>query len=533
MDSTKEQLRDEEASVKANGEANARIEQVIDRALGEATNWQIVHERHVATLMAEAKILLAIDIDKEIAVFDQLDQWQQQQGEIVAKRHENERQITTLSQEIDRLCKDVARYEAETQATDSGEIMRLERQAQLFRAEANKDIQPQIDRLRSEVVRRQQESSTKYTEARDARNELAEVLDRMDRPDSHTCTTCGQGLAGTDHLLKVLINLGRQKDLLVGKIEHLSAASDQANVEAKAVEGEICRLKATDQEQRAILQEKIASLEEEIISAQADMVERRAAVTRQANELRITIDRLVTQRQNSIDGLVALPDLGPAPVSAYPDRDAIWQLRQERDRRGHQLESELVVVNPYQAKIDGLRSTLLTIDYANLNDISLRYKHEQFLHKLLTAKDSFIRKKILDQNITYLNRRLNYYLDKLGLPHEVSFNTDLTTEISLLGRDFDFEQLSRGEMNRAILGTSWSFRDVWENLNHGLNLLFVDEMLDQGTDGAGVEAALDILTEMVSERHKSVFLISHREELRDRIDRVMIVRKEHQFTSIA
>ena len=105
---------------------------------------------------------------------------------------------------------------------------------------------------------------------------------------------------------------------------------------------------------------------------------------------------------------------------------------------------------------------MLTIDYTSLNDISIRYKHEQFLHKLLTAKDSFIRKKILDQNITYLNRRLNYYLEKLGLPHEVAFKTDLTTEISLLGRDFDFEQLSRGEMNRAILATSWSFRDVWE-----------------------------------------------------------------------
>jgi len=262
------------------------------------------------------------------------------------------------------------------------------------------------------------------------------------------------------------------------------------------------------------------------------MALRRTEAAQQAAELMTTMDDLVIQRQHGLDRLASLTDLGPAPTSVYANRDAIWQLRQERDRLGHQLETEWAMANPQQSKIDGLRSTLLTIDYATLNDIGLRYKHEQFLHKLLTAKDSFIRKKILDQNITYLNRRLNYYLEKLGLPHEVAFKTDLTTEISLLGRSFDFEQLSRGEMNRAILATSWSFRDVWENQNQALNLLFVDEMLDQGTDGAGVEAALDILTDVASERHKSVFLISHREELRDRIDRVLIVRKEHQFTSI-
>ena len=111
------------------------------------------------------------------------------------------------------------------------------------------------------------------------------------------------------------------------------------------------------------------------------------------------------------------------------------------------------------------------------------------------------------------------------------FLADLTVDISLLGISFDFAQLSRGEMNRVILANSWAFRDCWENLNHTLNLMFVDEMLDQGTDGAGVEAALDILGGLAAK--KSIFLISHREELRDRIDTVLTVRKEHQFTSFA
>jgi len=174
---------------------------------------------------------------------------------------------------------------------------------------------------------------------------------------------------------------------------------------------------------------------------------------------------------------------------------------------------------------------LMRIDYTQVNDLTLRLKHEAFLHKLLTARESFIRKKIVDQNLSYLNRRLDHYLSCLGLPHEVMFMPDLTVEISLLGREFDFEQLSRGEMNRVIMANSFAFRDTWENLNTTVNLLLVDEVLDQGTDGAGVEAALDILTAMAVDRHKSVFLISHRDELRDRIDHVLTVRKENQFTS--
>ena len=356
MDGTKEQLRDEEASVKANGEANARIQQAIDRVLGEAENWQTAHDHLVAQLATNAKTLLAIDIDEEIAVFDRIDQWQKQQGDLIAQRQDTERQITALSQEIDRLrggssprC-----HEAEAHTPDSGEVGRLERQAQLFRAEANTDIQPQIDRLRAEVVRRQQEASSKYTEARDARTELAEVVDQLGHPDRHTCATCGQGLGGTEHLTKVLTNLTRQQAQLTAKIEHLSAASDRANTEAKAVEDEIERLQVTYQQERVALQDKIVSLEQEIIRTQTGMAERRAAVMQQAADLRITLDHLDAQRQTSIERLAAMTDLGPAPTSTYPDRDAVWQLRQERDRLGHHLETELAAVSPHQSKIDGL-----------------------------------------------------------------------------------------------------------------------------------------------------------------------------------
>ena len=36
--------------------------------------------------------------------------------------------------------------------------------------------------------------------------------------------------------------------------------------------------------------------------------------------------------------------------------------------------------------------------------------------------------------------------------------------ITQLGQDLDFDNLSRGERNRLILGMSFAFPDVWESL---------------------------------------------------------------------
>jgi DNA repair exonuclease SbcCD ATPase subunit len=157
--------------------------------------------------------------------------------------------------------------------------------------------------------------------------------------------------------------------------------------------------------------------------------------------------------------------------------------------------------------------------------------HQEFLHKLLTNKDSFVRKRIIDQNLAFLNQRLTYYLDKIGLPHIVEFQNDLSVIITQLGQDLDIDNLSRGERNRLILSMSWAFRDVWENLYQSINLLFIDELVDSGMDASGVESSIGVLKRMTRERDKNVFLISHRDDLTNRVNHVLKVIKENGFTS--
>lgn len=195
------------------------------------------------------------------------------------------------------------------------------------------------------------------------------------------------------------------------------------------------------------------------------------------------------------------------------------------------LERELETVNPYLDQANSINSTIQEISYDEINRLSKDKEHEEFLLKLLTNKDSFIRKKIIDQNLSYLNLRLSDYLNKLGLPHKVKFINDLSVDIKMMGKDLDFDNFSRGERTRVTLGLNWAFRDIFENGKQAINIVLVDELLDNGLDPAGLESAVEILKKMERERNKNIFVISHKEELINRVSNVLTAVKENGFTS--
>ena len=241
---------------------------------------------------------------------------------------------------------------------------------------------------------------------------------------------------------------------------------------------------------------------------------------------------------NKLEGVVkALEEIGDIngkPTTFYDAAKEAYDHRNNVDNLKKALEDKKVETDPYEAQIVDLsESALQTIDWSVVNELTSYKEHQEFLLKLLTNKDSFIRKKIIDQNLAYLNNRLTYYLDKLGLPHQVLFQNDLNVEITQLGQDLDFDNLSRGERNRLILGLSFAFRDVWESLYQNINLLFIDELIDSGMDTAGVENSLSVLKKMARERSKNIYLISHKDELIGRVNHVLRVVKENGFTSYA
>ncbi len=266
-------------------------------------------------------------------------------------------------------------------------------------------------------------------------------------------------------------------------------------------------------------------------SKTAAIIESKSAEVNDADQ-QITESVEEINKINSEIEKIQLPD--KVPVTKYATAQEAYGQANELANLKSKLESLLEAEDPYSDQIRGLEETgIQPIDWEVMNNLHNLREHQEFLLKLLTNKDSFIRKQIIEQNLQYLNGRLNYYLSKLGLPHEVVFQSDLSVEITELGRELDFDNLSRGERNRLILGLSWAFRDVHESTNQPIDFMAIDELIDSGMDSNGVENALGVLKKMHRDRNKNIFLISHREELIGRVNNILYVVKENGFTSFS
>jgi DNA repair exonuclease SbcCD ATPase subunit len=311
-----------------------------------------------------------------------------------------------------------------------------------------------------------------------------------------------------------------QLDTLNGYMSSIDAENKHLSTKIQKLEKEISSLK--DHKCHACGQDLHDTKHEEILAdKQGDL--QQAALQIVTNE---------TQYVEAFDAVKELGELGDKPQTFYKTLQEALEHKNTLSNVQSQLETRRNEIDPYVEQIAEMEAEALQeISYNQINELSNLQEHQDFLLKLLTNKDSFVRKKIIDQNLAYLNSRLTHYLDKIGLRHTVQFLNDLSVEITDLGRDLDFDNLSRGERNRLILSLSWAFRDVWESLYQPINLVFIDELIDSGMDTQGVENSLSILKHMSRDRNKSVWLVSHKDELIGRVHNTLTVVKENGFTT--
>lgn len=189
--------------------------------------------------------------------------------------------------------------------------------------------------------------------------------------------------------------------------------------------------------------------------------------------------------------------------------------------------------NPHTEALDELEAVELEeIDYSEVNELTKVLEHQQFLYKLLTKKDSFVRKSLLNKNIPYLNTRLRYYLSELGLPHTVEFTHEMTAAISQFGQLLDFGNLSNGQRARVNFALSLAFRDVLQSMHGSFNVCIFDEVLDVGLDSVGVQAAAKLLKRKGRDEDVALFIISHRDEIENAFDKSMTIQMSKGFSYI-
>lgn len=207
------------------------------------------------------------------------------------------------------------------------------------------------------------------------------------------------------------------------------------------------------------------------------------------------------------------------------------QIRSESDVIRTKIDELGKTVNPHLEPLEELQGiTIDQINYDEINKLKRELDHQGFLLKLLTKKDSFVRKALLNKNIPYLNARLQHYLTILGLPHKVEFTYEMTASISQFGRMLDFGNLSAGQRARVNLALSFAFRDVLQNLHAKINVCILDEVLDIGLDTVGVQAAARLLKRKARDEHLSLYIISHRDEIDGAFDNTICVQLSKGFS---
>ena len=316
---------------------------------------------------------------------------------------------------------------------------------------------------------------------------------------------------------------------------------NQTKSQIDTLESEVAKLNSSvDREQRRLVkaqQDLKATMEHTCYACGQELhdnAHEKILVTKQeaVDESQQLINEYNQSIEDYTEALDSIGNLGVAPQLQYNTLQEAYEHQNKLSNIELEIERKKTEIDPYDEQIQSLKDTgLQIVNWEEVNRLTELKDHQDFLMKLLTNKDSFIRKRIIEQNLQFLNTRLEYYITKLGLPHEVQFQSDLTVSIVQLGQDLDFDNLSRGERNRLILGLSWAFRDVFESMNHPINLICIDELVDSGMDTVGVESALGVLKKMERDREKNILLISHRDELVGRVNSVLQVTKENGFTT--
>jgi DNA repair exonuclease SbcCD ATPase subunit len=535
---TKQEIKQQEFEIRTLTEQNGRIERTLTETKLKQKSWAARHQAKLEELRTTAAALAEIDYEAELAVFDAIEAYGRRLAEFEAAEREIERLASASDAESTALLEEANLLRQQARLKRQ-EMRDPEREAETLR----RLIRPYDESL---VTRRLEADRSRYRGEIQAVDQdlsrLAAEVERLDAileaPDALSCSTCGQSLRDGDHRDHVVATVTGDRDAVMNRICTVMASRQRLETALEGLDAEQSRavvLKEQADTENLRVTAEIETTTAAIVETNKRLESEAKALEKKAKTRSDKSDRIIEQAEALEEQqLAALAEakaaLGPCPTSMFRNRDHVWQARATSEQVAKELAAEEILVNPYDEQVASWQASLIEIDYGRINYLTRLKDHQDALLKLLTDKGSFIRKRIIDQNLAFLNTRLSYHLARLGLPHSVRFLNDLSVEITQFGKDLDYDNLSKGEKNRLIMSLAWSFRDIFEHLKHPINLMLVDELADSGMDPLGVELSFEAMRSMARERGKNILLISHREELISRCEATLLARKEGGFT---
>ena len=192
-------------------------------------------------------------------------------------------------------------------------------------------------------------------------------------------------------------------------------------------------------------------------------------------------------------------------------------------------------VQHYKAQLDSINARITNLS-TEIDNLDKKMKMDSVLSDILS--DDGIKTYFFEQLLPQLNCQVNKYINAFGLQVTLEFDTSLEAKIQQGKYECEYMGFSNGERARIDMAILLSFFDISRNIsNWSCNVLFIDEVMDNGVDSDGIESFISTLYNVVTgnlNKHDiGIYLISHKLTNADVAwDSVVDIVKTNRFSEL-
>tara|TARA_B100000085_G_scaffold257673_1_gene259177 strand:+ start:727 stop:2439 length:1713 start_codon:yes stop_codon:yes gene_type:complete len=148
-------------------------------------------------------------------------------------------------------------------------------------------------------------------------------------------------------------------------------------------------------------------------------------------------------------------------------------------------------------------------------------------------RDGGVKTQIIKKYLPLINQEVNRYLQMMEFYINFKLNEEFNETIeSPIQEDFSYASFSEGEKMRIDLALLFTWREVAKIKNSlNCNLIIFDETFDSSLDGFGTDEFMRIIRFVIKDAN--VFVISHKEGMRDKFLNVLKFEKVKGFSRMA
>lgn len=198
-------------------------------------------------------------------------------------------------------------------------------------------------------------------------------------------------------------------------------------------------------------------------------------------------------------------------------------LQQEIQTITDQFESR----NSEHEKLEEFNKNLKTLKKEIISNKEL-IQYYNFCQSLL--KDGGVKTQIIKKYLPLINQQVNRYLQMMDFYINFTLDEEFNETVqSPIHEDFTYSSFSEGEKSRINLSLLFAWREVARVKNSlNCNLIIFDETFDSSLDGFGADEFLKIIRYVISDAN--VFVISHKDSLKDKFENVVKFEKRKNFS---